>query len=153
MTNNKSLNGIARQLVSYDIVDEATAIEASAIAKSKDKEFISALIDTGNANATAIAQYVASDFGLSCFDISSLAMDSVPVDYIKLELLESQNAVPIAKRGSKLYIAISDPTNPEPLDKYKFSSGLSVEAIIVEEDKLAELRAKVLIRLIHCLMA
>ena len=144
MTNNKSLNGIARQLVSYDIVDEATAIEASAIAKSKDKEFISALIDTGNANATAIAQYVASDFGLSCFDISSLAMDSVPVDYIKLELLESQNAVPIAKRGSKLYIAISDPTNPEPLDKYKFSSGLSVEAIIVEEDKLAELRAKVL---------
>ena len=32
--------------------------------------------------------------------------------------------------------------NSEPLDKYKFASGLSVEAVIVEEPKLAELRTR-----------
>jgi type IV pilus assembly protein PilB len=143
MTTNTSLNGIARQLVSNDLVDEATAIEATEISKTQGKEFISALIDTGSVNATAIAQYVASDFGLSCFDLNSLAIESIPKEYLNKELLMTQNAVPIAKRGSKLFIAISDPTNSEPLDKYKFSSGLSVEAIIVEDDKLAELRGKV----------
>ncbi|MFT6304040.1 MAG: type IV pilus assembly protein PilB, partial [Pseudomonadales bacterium] len=143
MTTNTSLNGIARQLVNQNLVDESTAIEASELAKKNGGEFISTLIDTGNVNAAAIAQYVASDFGLSCFDLDSLALENIPKDYLNEELLVTQNAVPIAKRGSKLFLAISDPTNSEPLDKYKFSSGLSVEAVIVEDDKLAELRVKV----------
>lgn len=143
MTSNNSLNGIARQLINQNLVDEATAVEASELAKKNGKEFISTLIETGSVNAAAVAQYVASDFGLSCFDLSSLAIESIPKDYLNEELLSTQNAVPIAKRGSKLFVAISDPTNSEPLDKYKFSSGLSVEAVIVEDDKLNELRVRV----------
>lgn len=143
MTNNPSLSGIARQLVNQDLVDEATAMEALATANENGTEFISALISTGSVDASTVAQYVASDFGLSCFDLDSLAIHSVPKDYLNEELLTTQNAVPIAKRGSRLFLAISDPTNSEPLDKYKFSSGLSVEAVIVEEDKLAAFRTKV----------
>lgn len=143
MTNHPSLSGIARQLVNQELVDETTAKEALATANETGTEFISALISTGSVDATAIAQYVASDFGLSCFDLDSLAINSVPKDYLSEELLSTQNAVPIAKRGSRLFLAISDPTNSEPLDKYKFSSGLSVEAVIVEEDKLAAFRTKV----------
>lgn len=144
MTNHPSLSGIARQLVNQDLVDETTAMEALATANETGTEFISALISGGSVDATAVAQYVASDFGLSCFDLDSLAIQSVPKDYLNEELLSKQNAVPIAKRGSRLFLAISDPTNSEPLDKYKFSSGLSVEAVIVEEDKLAAFRSKVL---------
>ncbi len=143
MTTNSSLSGIARQLVNQELIDEATAKEALATARETGTEFISALVGTGSVDAKAIAQYVAADFGLSCFDLDSLSIRSVPRDYLNEELLKSQNAVPIAKRGSRLFVAISDPTNSEPLDKYKFSSGLSVEAVIVEENKLAEFRAKV----------
>ena len=71
-----------------------------------------------------------------------MSPDSIPTDYIKEDLITSLNAVPIARRGSRLFLAISDPTNNEPLDKYKFASGLSVEAVIVEENKLLELRNK-----------
>ena len=143
MTANTPLNGIARQLVNHDLVDEATAINALELAAETKRDFISTLVETGSVNAASIAQYIASDFGLSCFDLNALSVDSIPVDYLNEELLKTQNAVPIAQRGSKLFIAISDPTNPEPLDKYKFSSGLSVEAVIVEEDKLATLRIKI----------
>ena len=80
---------------------------------------------------------------LPLFDLDSIQTDTLPTEYFKEDLLATQNAVPIAKRGSRLFIAISDPTNSEPLDKYKFTSGLSVEAVIVEEPKLAELRARV----------
>jgi len=136
MTTNTSLNGIVRQLVNHGLVDEATALKAIEMVKSDGIETISAIIKCSDASPSAIAQYVASDFGLSSFDLSSLSLESVPPEFINEELLETQHAVPIAKRGSKLFLAISDPTNSEPIDKYKFSSGLSVEAVVVADDEL-----------------
>ena len=143
MTANTALSGIARQLVSHGLVTQEIASEASAEAKSKKVSFISKLMEYESIDPTKIAQYISCDFGLPLYDLDTLHPDSLPTEYLKEELLETQNAVPIAKRGSRLFIAISDPTNNEPLDKYKFASGLSVEAVVVEEPKLAELRSRV----------
>lgn len=139
-----TLNGIARQLVSQSICTEEQAQEAMRTFAKNNKTFLSELTATGEVSASAIAQFTAADFGLPVFDLAALQPDSIPQEYVKEELIQKLNAVPIAVRGSKLFIAISDPTNSEPLDKYKFASGLSVDAVIVEEDKLAELRARVL---------
>lgn len=144
MTISTSLNGIARQLVTQGLIDEETAREAMESSAKTKKDFLTALVDGHDVNATAIAQYVASDFGLPCFDLGTLSVNSVPKEFVNEDLISSLNAVPIAKRGNRLFIAISDPTNSEPLDKYKFASGLSVEAVVVEETSLAELRARVL---------
>ncbi len=139
-----SLNGIARQLVSQGLVSTDTATSAFEAAKAKKLPFITKLMEHSEVNATAVAQYISADFGLPLFDLETLDPEGLPSEYFKDDLLSTQNAVPIAKRGSRLFIAISDPTNSEALDKYKFASGLSVEAVVVEEPKLAELRASVL---------
>ena len=144
MTASTSLNGIARQLVHQGLISNEIATEATETSAAKNTSFISALSESSGVDSRQIAQYISSDFGLPLFDLDTLDQDSLPAEYLKEELLASQNAVPIAKRGSRLYIAISDPTNSEPLDKYKFASSLSVEAVVVEEPKLAELRARVL---------
>ena len=52
--------------------------------------------------------------------------------------------LPLVKRGKRLFVAVSDPTNLHSLDEVKFATGYSVEAIVVEEDKLSELVAKTL---------
>ncbi|MFT5351359.1 MAG: type IV pilus assembly protein PilB, partial [Gammaproteobacteria bacterium] len=54
------------------------------------------------------------------------------------------HALPIFKRGKRLYIALSDPTNLQALDEIKFAVGMNTEAILVEEDKLAKLIDKTL---------
>jgi len=144
MTASTSLNGIARQLVNQGLVSAETASEAAEASQAQSTSFLTALTANQDVDSRQIAQYISSDFGLPLFDLDTLDQDSLPAEYLKEELLASQNAVPIAKRGSRLYIAISDPTNSEPLDKYKFASSLSVEAVVVEEPKLAELRARVL---------
>ncbi len=144
MTTSSTLNGIARQLVNQGLASEETAIEAIEHCKKSKKAFLSSLVLSGEVNSKAIAHYVATDFGLPLFDLTTLAPESIPKDLIKEELITRQNAVPIAQRGSRLFIAISDPTNNEPLEKYKFSSGLSVEAVVVDEASLADLRARVL---------
>ncbi len=143
MTASTTLNGIARQLVSQGLIPTDVAAQAMESAKTRKLPFISTLMENDQVNAEVIAQYISADFGLPLFNLDSLHPDSLPTEYFKEELLSTQNAVPIAKRGSRLFIAISDPTNSEPLDKYKFASGLSVEAVIVEEPKLAELRARI----------
>ena len=140
MTASTTLNGIARQLVNQGLVTNETATDALSVAKSKKLPFLTSLASYNDVDATSIAQYISADFGLPLFDLDTLQSESVPSEYLNEDLITSQNAVPIAKRGSRLFIAISDPTNNEPLDKYKFASGLSVEAVIVEEPKLAELR-------------
>ncbi|MFK7853149.1 MAG: type IV-A pilus assembly ATPase PilB [Granulosicoccus sp.] len=144
MTATSNLNGIARQLVNQGLVTSEIATEAMESSEKNKLPFITALMQSGEADARAIAHYVAADFGLPIFDLNTLQSESLPTEFIKDELVTSQNAIPIAKRGSRLFIAISDPTNSEPLDKYKFASGLSVEAVVVEETKLAELRARFL---------
>ena len=142
MTASTTLNGIARQLVNQGLVTAETATDALSVSKSKKLPFLTSLVAYNDVDASSIARYISADFGLPLFDLDTLQSESVPSEYINEELLASQNAVPIAKRGSRLFIAISDPTNNEPLDKYKFASGLSVEAVIVEEPKLAELRTR-----------
>ena len=142
MSDKKALNGIARQLVSQGLVTEELAMDAVAAGEEKKKPFLTCLKELSDIDCNEIAQYLSADFGLPVYDLGAIAADSLPAEHIKEDLLTAYNAVPIAKRGSRLFIAISDPTNSEPLDKYKFASGLSVEAVIVAEDKLSELRAR-----------
>ena len=144
MTPNNTLNGIARQLVGQKLASEEIALQALEKSKEGKKAFLTTLMETGEVDSRAIANYIAGDFGLPLFDLTTLAPESIPTEYLNEDLISTQNAVPVAKRGSRLFIAISDPTNNEPLEKYKFSSGLSVEAIIVDEAALAELRARVM---------
>ena len=112
-------------------------------AEASKKSFLMALSDQPDINTSSVAQIIGGDFGLPVFDLERVDYESLPQEFITEELITQLNAVPIMRRGSKLFVAISDPTNSEPLDKYKFTSGLSVEAIVVEEHKLAELRTRV----------
>ena len=43
-----------------------------------------------------------------------------------------------SKRGGKLYIAVSDPANHQSITDIQFSTGLSIESILVEDDKLGD---------------
>jgi len=139
-----TLNGLARQLVNQGLVSEEAAIEAVKHSKDAKTSIISALVEYSDLTPASIAQGMSGDFGLPTFDLSSIEAVSIPADLIKESLITAYDAVPISRRGSKLFIAISDPTNSEPLDKYKFTSGLSVEAVVVEDDKLQALKSNVL---------
>src|SRR5690606_35392326 len=46
--------------------------------------------------------------------------------------------LPLWKRGNKLFIGISDPTNHQAVSDIQFSTGLTTEAILVEDDKLGD---------------
>jgi len=49
---------------------------------------------------------------------------------------------PLKKRGNRLAIAVADPTNLRALDEVRFQTGLQVDPIVVEVDKLTQLLVK-----------
>lgn len=140
---NNGLNGLARKLVTSAIVTEDAAIAAVDASQNKPASFIEALISQPGVASRRVTQFIATDFGLPALDVTSITAESIPHEFLKEDLLAAHEAVPIARRGSRLFVAISDPTNNEALDKYKFASGLSVEAIVVDAFALNELRKNV----------
>lgn len=46
--------------------------------------------------------------------------------------------LPLWRRGNKLFVALSDPTNHQAVTDVQFSTGLTTEAILVEDDKLGD---------------
>ena len=142
--NSPTFSGLPRQLVSLGLLSQEDAQSALTSAEENKKDFLTVAVKEHDLEPRRIAQLIGAEFGMPVFDVSALDPGSLPQDQIKEELLNSHNAVPIAARGSRLFVAVSDPTNSDALDKYKFASGMGVEAVLVEEDKLAELRQSAL---------
>lgn len=140
--NKQTLNGLPRQLVAMGFLEEKEALEMVADAEDAKTPFLTHVVQNKELPTKQIAQQIGADFGIPVFDLASIDVETLPTAYISEELIGSQNALPIAARGKKLFVAVSDPTNSEALDKYKFTSGLSVEAVLVDEKVLAEMRAK-----------
>jgi type IV pilus assembly protein PilB len=60
----------------------------------------------------------------------------MPEKVVDEKLVRKHNALPLYKRGNRLFIAVSDPTNIQALDEIKFNTGLSTDAILVDDAKL-----------------
>ena len=52
------------------------------------------------------------------------------------KLLAKHRVLPLFRRGKRLFLAVADPTNLHAIDEIKFQTGLGVEAVVVEDDKL-----------------
>jgi len=80
----------------------------------------------------------AREFGVPLLDISVVDLEQAPVKLVEERLIRGHRALPLYKRGNRLFVAVSDPTNLRALDDIKFHTNLTTEPILVEDDKLAQ---------------
>ena len=137
-SNRVPLSGLARKLVSDGLLDEQAAIRAFQDALSTRVPFVKYLIDHKLAESKVIAHAAAHEFGVPLLDIEALEIDREIVKLVSVELIQRHHALPIFKRGNRVYIAVSDPTNLQALDEIKFHIGANTDAVLVEESKLAK---------------
>ena len=133
------LANLGRALVQQQVLrpDQAMAIQAKA---NTDKtKFIDGLIAGGGLSAAQLAKFAAEKFGHPLLDIASLDANQIPVNLIDKKLIAECRAIPLCKRGNRLSVGISDPTDLESLDRIKFATESVVDAIVVEHDKLMKL--------------
>ncbi len=137
-TAKVQVTGLARKLVMDGLLTEEAAAKAWQEAISGKIPFVSHVVSNRLVSATAVAQIAADEFGVPVLDISSIEIDSDVTKLVKEKLVRENHALPIYKRGNRLFIAVSDPTNLQALDEIKFATRAQTEAILVEDDKLVK---------------
>ena len=130
-------SGLARKLVHDGLISDAQAQEAFEAATRNKVPFVSYLVDKKIAGSRQIAQSAAEEFGVPLLDIDAVDLDPDVVKLVKDDLVRKHHSLPIYKRGNRIFIAVSDPTNLQALDEIKFHVGMSAEAVLVQDDKLA----------------
>ncbi len=133
------LTGLTRRLVTDGILDEAAALGAIEAAQKKRQPLNSYLVEHKLVNSATIANLSAQEFGIPVFDIAVMDLDAAPIKLVNEKLIRQHRALPLFKRGNRLFVAVSDPTNLAALDEIKFHTGVTTEPILVEEDKLSKI--------------
>ncbi|MEC7119820.1 MAG: type IV-A pilus assembly ATPase PilB [Pseudomonadota bacterium] len=134
-----SFGGLARQLVNEGMVS-AEVMQRALTESQRDKQsLISYLVNQKLANASKIAWLIAREFGDPLFDLDTLDQSIIPKDIIDEKVVRQFGALPIFSRGSRLFVAMSDPSRVDAIDAIRFGSKLSVETVVVEDDKLSKL--------------
>lgn len=119
---------------------------ASAVTKSRQakQSLVSTIISEKLLSARDIAELCYEEYGTPLLDLDEFDIASIPEDFLNKKLIEKHKCLPLFKRGNRLYIGTSDPTNITALEDFQFSAGLHAEAILVEDDKLTKALEKVL---------
>ena len=133
-----ALSGLAQRLVAAQLLDQPTAAKASQQASQDKIPLITYLVQHKLTNARDLAMLCAEEFGYPYMDIGVLDREAQPErDLVSEKLIRKHNVLPLFRRGNRLYIGLSDPTNQQALSDIQFNTGLIVDAVIVDEDKLA----------------
>ena len=124
------------RLVRDGLMPAGEAERMQSEANTQKVPLISHLVSSKKLNSTALAKLASEEFGVPLFDVTALDIDSGLIKLVNEKILRKHNALPLYKRGNKLYVAVADPTNLQGLDEIKFNTGLAAEPILVDETKL-----------------
>lgn len=132
------LGGLALRLVREKLLTADDAGRLQDEASKEKKPFVSHVVEKKKVASDVIAQIASEEFGVPLLDIKAIDVETDPIKLVAEKIIRKHRVLPIYKRGTRLYIATSDPTSVIALDEIKFHTGMVTEPILVEEDKLAE---------------
>uniref|UniRef100_UPI0038B2DB51 type IV-A pilus assembly ATPase PilB n=1 Tax=Lysobacter claricitrinus TaxID=3367728 RepID=UPI0038B2DB51 len=131
------ITGIARRLVLDGALDESVAREAMAAATAEKKPLAVYLSDRRLVSAASMAAANSVEFGVPLLDANAFDPSQSAIKLVNDELLRKHGVLPLFKRGNRLFVGVTDPTNSHALDEIKFQTNLAVEAILVDADTIA----------------
>lgn len=133
------LTGLAKTLVTQGWLSETEAETIWGKASASGEGFVAELVRAGRYKPRQVAELAAATFGYPMMDLDAIDPDALPVGILDTKLSQKRRIVALYKRGNKLFVGTSDPTNLQALDEVKFQTGLTAEPLVVEDDKLAKL--------------
>ena len=136
---SSALSGVARVLVHGGKLKVQRAEELTVQARDKRVSFIAALMESGDLTPSALAHSLSTALAVPLLDLDALDAQKLPRSILDTKLISQYKVLPLAKRGSRLFLACADPTDQEAGERIKFATQLAPEWVLVEYDKLNRL--------------
>jgi type IV pilus assembly protein PilB len=130
------LSGMARRLVSEGVLPETEVRKAMADSTQQKASLMGWMLDHNLVDGIQLTQIASAEFGMPMMDVASLNPKSMPLDLISEALISKHQALPLFRRGKRLFVGIADPMQSHALDEIKFHSNCMVEPILVERSSL-----------------
>jgi type IV pilus assembly protein PilB len=130
------ITGLPRRLLQDGILAEDALLEAIAAAKAKRISLVAHLVANELASPRDVAVAASHEFGVPLLDLEAMEVDLDVVRLVDEKLISKHRVLPLVRRGKRLYLAVPDPTHLAAIDDIKFATGLRVEPVVVEQDKL-----------------
>jgi type IV pilus assembly protein PilB len=131
------LSGLATRLIRDQLLSTTDAERAFEQSLKQRMPFVQFLVSNKILDARRIAISAAQEFGVPLLDLNAIDLTERPASLVPEKLVRKHRSLPLFKRGNRLFLAVSDPTNHQGLDEIRFNTGLATEMVLVEEDKLA----------------
>ena len=138
MNDNVNLIGLARQVLEAGLLDEKKILDAVQQAKRNQTPLVTWLVQNKLVKSRTLMELAAEQFGVAYFDLSAIDPSVFPKDLVTEKLARQYRILPLYKRGARLFVAISDLGNHQAINDVQFSSGMTVEPLLVEDDKLGQ---------------
>ncbi|OHY57593.1 type IV-A pilus assembly ATPase PilB [Shewanella algae] len=136
--------GLSTLFLRRGLISEEQLSETVTQSRKHKQSLVTTLVTSRLLSARTIAELCYEEYGTPLLDLNEFDLSSIPEEFLNKKLIDKHRCLPLFKRGNRLYIATSDPTNIAALEDFQFSAGLHAEAILVEEDKLSKALEKVL---------
>ena len=133
-----NLAGLPRRLVQDGLISEDKLLEAMDAARKQKLPLVPFLVNEDLADARSIAVAASHEFGVPLLDLDAVEDDIDVVRSVDQKLINKHRVLPLVRRGQRLFLGISDPTNLAAIDDIKFQTSLRIDPVVVEQDKLEE---------------
>ncbi|HEX5353768.1 MAG TPA: type IV-A pilus assembly ATPase PilB [Rhodanobacteraceae bacterium] len=130
------LTGISRRLALEGVLTEADARQAVDDAARQKLSVTAYLVENGMVDGLRMAQALSAEFGVPMLDISAVDVTQLPMGELSEDLIEKHAALPLLKRGNRLFVGVKDPANPRALEEIKFHTNCAIEPILIEAEQL-----------------
>jgi type IV pilus assembly protein PilB len=137
-----TLPGIARALVQAQVLKPAQALDIQVKAETAERKFIDEMLASNVMTAVNLAKFCSTQFGLPQLDLDAFNQDWTPQNLVSIKLITQGFLIPLAKRGNKITVAVSDPTDQSILDRIQFETECQIEVVVTEHDKLRKILEK-----------
>ena len=128
----KPLTGLAARLLADQLLAEADIHAAEASATKAKISLSRYLFEKKLVDSKRLILATAEEFGLPVYDLDSFEKEHLLKDIVEEKLIRKHQMLPLVKRGSYLFVAVSDPSDQQGLDDIRFSTGLSIQSVLAE---------------------
>jgi type IV pilus assembly protein PilB len=130
------LSGMARRVVSEGLLPEEDVRKAMTDSTRNKVSLTTWMLDQNLVDSSQLTQIVSAEFGMPTMDVTALNPATLPLNLISEALISKHQALPLFRRGKRLFVGINDPMQSHALDEIKFHSNCMVEPILVERSSL-----------------
>jgi type IV pilus assembly protein PilB len=137
-----TVSALGRALVQQGRLVQADANAIQMEAAKAGVSFIQQLVQVKKLSAKEVSLFAAQTFGYPLLDLNAVDVDQLPLNLIDTKIVMNHRVIALGKRGNRVFVAMSDPSNEQVLQEVKFATGLNLEPVVVEDDKLEKVVKK-----------